>query len=409
MRRTLAALALAVVLPLPAPAGQIVVQPGETLSEIAERHQISVSRLMQINGLSNADHVEAGMRLNVPGATSATSGRSGGGGSRITVRDGETLSQIAEHHGISMARLMQINGITDPDLVESGRTLVISTATARASTAAAAPASYRRGAREHIVRPGESLSRIAEGYGLPMGKLVAINGISNPDRVEAGTRLRLRSLPPLPASSSSRPQASTAKPASSSPAAIAATSAPRPKPRSSAAPQPAAAVQPADNASTIATATAAASSEALAAGTTSESSATTSQPSAQAQPQPRPQPAVKPAPRPLATTAVSRPVTTVATASKPASTQSGARPGKPASPDWRSYGPLQVDWANWQPMGGSMVTPSLNTEGQSLYLAINCGARKLNATTATGQWKTWDDPRADFEQQIVNDLCKART
>ena len=53
-----------------------------------------------------------------------------------------------------------------------------------------------------------------------------------------------------------------------------------------------------------------------------------------------------------------------------------------------------------------MVAPTLNSQGESLYLAINCSARKLNVTSQAGQWKTWDDPRADFEQQLVTDLCK---
>lgn len=81
---------------------------------------------------------------------------------------------------------------------------------------------------------------------------------------------------------------------------------------------------------------------------------------------------------------------------------------KSVNPDWRTYGPMSVDWANWQSMGGSYVTPSLNGEGQPLYTAINCGARKLNATSQSGQWKTWESPRNDAEQQLVNDLCKAK-
>jgi hypothetical protein len=77
-------------------------------------------------------------------------------------------------------------------------------------------------------------------------------------------------------------------------------------------------------------------------------------------------------------------------------------------PDWRTYGPLQVDWTGWQPMGGSMVAPTLNAQGQSLYLAINCGARKINATSQAGDWKTWDNPSSDYEQQLVNDYCRNR-
>ncbi|MFY8149451.1 MAG: hypothetical protein ACOVNL_09585 [Prochlorococcaceae cyanobacterium] len=111
----------------------------------------------------------------------------------------------------------------------------------------------------------------------------------------------------------------------------------------------------------------------------------------------------QPAPRPATTVAAAQPA--------PARPQPAAPTvaAKPAQPDWRTYGPLQVDWANWQPMGGSFVTPSLNGEGQPLYLAINCSARRLNATGQSGQWKSWDPPQTEFEQQLISDLCKART
>jgi hypothetical protein len=67
-----------------------------------------------------------------------------------------------------------------------------------------------------------------------------------------------------------------------------------------------------------------------------------------------------------------------------------------------------VDWANWTPMAGSYVAPSLNSEGQPLYLAINCGARRLNATGQSGTWKTWDAPQSDFEEQLISDLCRSK-
>jgi len=59
-------------------------------------------------------------------------------------------------------------------------------------------------------------------------------------------------------------------------------------------------------------------------------------------------------------------------------------------------------------MGGSLVAPVMNAKGDTLYLAINCGARKLNATSVAGDWRTWDNPQADFEQRLVNDLCRSR-
>ncbi len=318
MRRTLFALALAMVLPLPALAAEVVVKPGETLSDIAARYKVSVSTLMKVNGISDPDHVEAGRALTLP----ASAVRSRAAGGTITVARGETLSEIAERQGMSVSRLMQLNSLSKADHIEVGQKLRVS------SPSSAGPGfSYNRKSSVHVVRKGESLTAIAKGYGVPLKQLIAINRISDPNHVESGDRLQLKPT------------------AAATPAPAKAAAKPAPKP----------AAKPT---STVAKAT----------------------------------PAPAPTPRPAAVAAAPRPATAA----------------NPSKPDWRNYGPLQVDWANWQPMGGSMVAPTLNAQGDSLYLAVNCSARKLNATSQAGQWKSWDDPQADFERQLVTDLCKSK-
>ena len=42
-----------------------------------------------------------------------------------TIEPGETLSQIAESYGISLTELMELNSITDPDAIVSGQILVL--------------------------------------------------------------------------------------------------------------------------------------------------------------------------------------------------------------------------------------------------------------------------------------------
>lgn len=56
-------------------------------------------------------------------------------------------------------------------------------------------------------------------------------------------------------------------------------------------------------------------------------------------------------------------------------------------------------------MGGSLVAPTLNDLDQSLYLAVNCKARKINATGKDGQWQSWEEPKASFETKLLSDLC----
>ena len=452
MRRSLAALALAVVLPFPglAPAAalaNVVVKPGETLSEIADRHGVSLTRLMQANGISNPNVITAGQSLRLPGSSAAASGSARGGS--VTVQPGDTLSDIADRQGVSLNQLMQANGITNPNILVAGQKLVLPGS--RRATAAAAPralptAPYTvksgetlseiadrfgtsterlikingisnpnlvvagtrlaipgrpsssaapRNAKEHVVRSGESLSSIAGRYGLPVERLVAINKIDDPDLVVSGTRLKLQAPPPVKATPKPAAQAKPKpkpKPAATPVAKATPVATPAPKPT----PQPTPSVQQA----------------------TQEP---VQQPVQQSvQPAAKPvvlaaaQPKIQPTPKPSAV--VATPIAKASTTPTTATTSPASRPStgsklsssKPQGPDWRSYGPLQVDWANWQPMGGSFVAPTLNGDGKPVYLAVNCGARKLNATSQSGQWKSWDAPQSDFEEQLISDICKAR-
>jgi murein DD-endopeptidase MepM/ murein hydrolase activator NlpD len=78
---------------------------------------------------------------------------------------------------------------------------------------------------------------------------------------------------------------------------------------------------------------------------------------------------------------------------------------KSPTTDWRYFGPLQVDWSNWRTMAGSLVAPTLNKQKQPLYVAVNCGARKLNITGSGGTWKTWESPAESFERDLVKAAC----
>jgi len=497
MRRSLAALALAVVLPFPglAPAAalaNVVVKPGETLSEIADRHGVSLTRLMQANGITNPNLVVAGQSLRLPGSSAAGAGSSSG--ASVTVQPGDTLSDIADRQGISLNQLMQANGINNPDMVVAGQKLVLPGS--RRATAAAAPrelptAPYTvksgetiseiadrfgtsterliqlngisnpnlvvagtrlaipgrpsssaaprstaapRNAKEHVVRSGESLSTIADSYGLPVERLVAINKIDDPDLVVSGARLKLQAPPPVkatPKPATPKPAAAQAKPqtkpqAKPNPKPVATATAvatpvttpvavktPAPTPTPTPTPRPTPTVQQPIQQAIQQPVQQAVQQPVQKAAERAVQPAV--QPVVQAAVQPKIQPTPKPSPvvaTPIAkasttsTTATTSPASRPSTGSKPSSSKPSS--SKPQGPDWRSYGPLQVDWANWQPMGGSFVAPTLNSDGKPVYLAVNCGARKLNATSQSGQWKSWDAPQSDFEEQLISDICKAR-
>ena len=433
MRRSIAALALAVVLPTgavlaPAARADVVVKPGETLSEIAERNGVSLQRLMQANGIRNPDVVAAGTRLVLPGAAGRNQGGASSRGSAngsVTVRDGETLSEIADRNGTTVERLMQLNGIRNPDMVAAGTRLVLPS---RPRPAVASTIKVNPKAQKHVVQSGETLSHISDAYGIPVERLVSLNKITDANLVVAGTNLTLQAPPPPPKpkpvarkpkpaapamASKPKPAAKPALPVASQ-TQTATPIASQPKPATPvAAAKPAAATPiaatPVKATTPVAVAPVAAAPVAAKPAMVPVKASTTVTPTAAS-------------PRVTTTTTIAKAIpssTTASTASPTAAattaTTSSAKgttiqvARTPSSgPDWRSYGPMQVDWASWRPMGGSFVAPSLGSDGKPHYLAINCGARKLNATSQSGQWRTWDTPQNEEEQRLVSDLCSSK-
>ncbi len=103
------------------------------------------------------------------------------------VRSGDTLSQIAEAHGISTQALITSNPGVDPLRLQIGRRLTIP----GAAQAAQFTAEARNRSRSYAVRSGDTLSQIAEAHGLGLSQLVAANPGLNPHRLRVGQQLTI--------------------------------------------------------------------------------------------------------------------------------------------------------------------------------------------------------------------------
>lgn len=108
------------------PGGTHVVQRGESLSTIAARYGMSAAELAAANGIENPNLVRAGSTLRLDSSPPPTPGTPGGGASGThTVAPGETLSTIAAHYGVTMTDLIEANGISDPSLIYAGQSLSV--------------------------------------------------------------------------------------------------------------------------------------------------------------------------------------------------------------------------------------------------------------------------------------------
>ena len=346
-----AALTLSALMPLQAGAASITVKAGDTISGLADRYGVSVRSLMKANGIQNSNHVEVGQTLRLP---SGARGVVSAGKGRHTVRGGDTLGGIAARYRVSERDLIAINSLPSADHVEVGQTLKLPTSAVLpkpkpVAKAKPTPIKANPNATAHTVARGQTLTQIARAYEVPVASLIDLNTINDPNKVTIGTKLMLRETPRPETSESVSTSVSTTVQTSSTPAA---------KP--------------------VLTATASQPTKTI---------------------QAKPVQAKPAATKPAAT----KPATTKTAATKKA-VEAKSVEAKPAA--WRTYGPLQVDWSNWQSMGGSMVAPTLNSEGKPLYVAVNCSARKINVTSSDGAWKSWIAPQTNFEKDLVMDRCK---
>lgn len=94
-----------------------IVQPGDTLSEIAQRFGTTYQSLAAINNIADPNRIYPGQEIVIDGAASEASTE------YYTIQPGDTLSGIAERYGTSYQYLAYINGISDPNKIYAGDTI----------------------------------------------------------------------------------------------------------------------------------------------------------------------------------------------------------------------------------------------------------------------------------------------
>ena len=137
-------------------------------------------RVAGINGYVDRDTFTSGILLEETSEVPGT-GEENPSSNQITytVQRGDTLSEIASRYGTTVSNLVRLNNIQNPNLIYPGQVLIISGNEANNGV----------GAVTYTVQSGDTLTKIANQYGVTVNQIVNANNVQNPNLIYPGQRL----------------------------------------------------------------------------------------------------------------------------------------------------------------------------------------------------------------------------
>ncbi|WP_214483062.1 LysM peptidoglycan-binding domain-containing protein [Bacillus sp. SM2101] len=162
---------------------------GDSLSGIAQRFGMTLAEIQSLNNISDPNKIQVGQVLKVY----ANSGSSDGGGTEdpnlttYTVVSGDSLSGIAQRFGMTLAEIQSLNNISDPNKIQVGQVLKVYANSGSSDGGGTEDPNLTT----YIVVSGDSLSGIAQRFGMTLAEIQSLNNISDPNKIQVGQVLKV--------------------------------------------------------------------------------------------------------------------------------------------------------------------------------------------------------------------------
>lgn len=185
------------------PDGVHIVARGEQLYQIARRYGVSADAIIAYNHIDNPNLIVTGQRLLIPGLYTESSVVYGAlanpdelpaGNGYYTVRQGDTLSSIARRYDLTIDDLMRLNGLTNTSFIWVGQQLRLSARVEPGLGGVDQTEISDIAGNIYVVKPGDTLSEIAQSFGTTVADLLAANGLPDASYIWYGQRLRIKGI-----------------------------------------------------------------------------------------------------------------------------------------------------------------------------------------------------------------------
>lgn len=153
-----------------------VIKSGDTLYELAKKYNTTVEDILAINPGINPKNLQIGQRICIPEASRHPK-KCPMGTFPYTIRQGDTLYNLARTYNTTVEEIMRVNPGIDPNNLQIGQVICIPE---KRKPAPDCDGLY------YVVRPGDTLYLIANKYNISLSDLMAANPGVDPDNLMVG-------------------------------------------------------------------------------------------------------------------------------------------------------------------------------------------------------------------------------
>ncbi len=126
------------------------VKRGDTLSKIAELYGTTVEQIVELNNIQNPNLIYTGELLQIKTQDKPNTNATSSASTYYTVKRGDTLYRIASRYGTTINSIVKLNSIQNPNLIYPGERLLIRRDVRQNDTHASGATFYRVGRGDNL-------------------------------------------------------------------------------------------------------------------------------------------------------------------------------------------------------------------------------------------------------------------